>query len=334
MTPRQRVKAALSFSCPDRLPRDIWGFRVIPQFRPDDWQTVVSRFPMDFDRPPTVLGTSSRAKGIAYETGTRIDDWGSVWSTLQNGVSGEVIRPAVADWSDLGQFTPPWEMVEKPAMNAVNTQCRGADKFLLGEVGPGPFERMQFLRGTEQLFLDLAEDGPEIGKLVEMVHEFYLRHFKLWAKSDVDGVAIGDDWGSQTSLLISPAMWRRMFKPLYAEYIEIVKSAGKRMLFHSDGYVRDIIPDLIDIGVDAVNHQLFCMDIEEIGRSFRGNVTFWGEVDRQYLLPFGSVEEVRQGVQRLKKALYSDSGGLIAQLSWGIDDPVENILAAFEEYGE
>ncbi len=332
MTSRQRVQAALSFSGPDRLPRDVWGVRSVAVLRPNDWRAVVSRFPMDFDRAPTVLGQSSKSTGGGYETGTRVDDWGCVWSTLQNGVSGEVIRPAVAEWSDLASFDAPWEMVEKPASETVNSFCRSSEAFVLGEVGPGPFERMQYLRGTENLFLDLGEDSPELGKLTEMVHEFYLKHFQLWSQTEVDGITIGDDWGSQTALLISPTMWRRLFKPLYARYIEIVHRAGKKMFFHSDGVVRDIIPDLIEIGADALNHQLFCMDIEEIGRSFRGKVTFWGEVDRQYILPFGTVEEVRQGVRRLKQALYTNSGGLIAQLSWGIDDPIENIVAAFEEW--
>jgi len=332
MTSRQRVQSALSFSGPDRLPRDVWGVQSVAVLRPGDWQAVVSRFPMDFDRAPSVLGPSNKSTGGGYETGTRVDDWGSVWSTLQNGVSGEVIRPAVAEWGDLAAFSPPWETLENPQTDAVNSFCRSSDKFVLGEVGPGPFERMQFLRGTENLFLDLGEDSPELGKLMEMIHQFYLKHFQLWCATDVDAITIGDDWGSQTALLISPSMWRRLFKPLYAQYFDLVHKAGKRMFFHSDGYVRDIIPDLIEIGADALNHQLFCMDIEEIGRSFKGKVTFWGEVDRQYILPFGTVEEVRQGVRRLKNALYTNSGGLIAQLSWGIDDPIENIIAAFEEW--
>jgi len=101
---------------------------------------------------------------------------------------------------------------------------------------------------------------------------------------------------------------------------------------HSEGYIREIMPDLIDIGVDALNSQLFCMDIEEIALNFRGRLTLLGEVDRQYVLPFGSVTEVRHAVHRLRSAFGTESGGLIAQLSWGISDPLENSETAFEAF--
>jgi len=112
-----------------------------------------------------------------------------------------------------------------------------------------------------------------------LVHEFYRQHVALWCLTGVDAIVIGDDWGSQSVLLISPRQWRRLFRPLYADYFAQAHSAGKRVFFHSDGMIREIIPDLIDIGVEALNSQLFCMDIEEIGRTFRGQLTFWGEID-------------------------------------------------------
>ncbi len=99
--------------------------------------------------------------------------------------------------------------------------------------------------------------------------------------------------GAQRGLLISPKLWRGFYKPLYAEYCRIAHAAGKFVFFHSDGHIMEIYPDLIEIGVNAVNSQLFCMDIEEIGRRFKGQITFWGEIDRQNVLPFGTVDDVR-----------------------------------------
>lgn len=325
------MQAALDLAGPDRIPRDVWGWRYIARLRPSEWNVLLDRFPMDFARPQPVLGPSSRAQGDC-STGCRVDDWGSVWTTLQDGVSGEVTQPALADWSDLDAFSPPWEMVETSALEDVDDFCRSTDSYTIGEMGQGPFERMQFLRGTENLFCDLAEQSSRFTRLLEMVHEFSIRHVKLWCKSGVDSVAMGDDWGSQTALLISPDMWRRLFRPLYAEYFDLIHRAGKRVFFHSDGMVREIIPDLIDIGADALNCQVFCMDIEELGRTFRGRITFWGEIDRQFILPFGSDEDVRRSVKRVSAALGSRMGGLIAQLSWGVTDPSENVMAAFEEW--
>ena len=108
-----------------------------------------------------------------------------------------------------------------------------------------------------------------------------------------------DDWGSQKALLVSPDMWREIFKPMYKDYCDILRKKKKYAFFHSDGHIRAIYPDLIEIGVDAVNSQLFCMDIEELDREFGGRITFWGEIDRQHVLPFGSEEEVRAAVRRV-----------------------------------
>ncbi|MEM3515676.1 MAG: hypothetical protein QW281_03350, partial [Saccharolobus sp.] len=102
----------------------------------------------------------------------------------------------------------------------------------------------------------------------------------------------------------------------------------------SDGHIEAIYPDLIEIGIDAINSQLFCMNIEELGRKYRGKVTFWGEIDRQYILPFGTVEEVRSAVRRVRKALDTGRGGVIAQCEWGLKDPKENIEAVFEEWNK
>jgi hypothetical protein len=141
-----------------------------------------------------------------------------------------------------------------------------------------------------------------------------------------------DDWGSQTSLLISPDMWRDMFKPLYKDYCDLIHAAGKKVFFHSDGCIFDIYEDLIEIGVDAINSQLFCMDIEEIGQRFKGRITFWGEIDRQQVLSFGSVQDVFKAVGRVRRALDDGTGGVIAQCEWGTRNPSENIRAVFEAW--
>ena len=92
--------------------------------------------------------------------------------------------------------------------------------------------------------------------------------------------------------------------------------------------------DLIEIGIDAVNSQLFCMDMEKLGREYAGKITFRGEIDRQFLLPFGTEEQVRQGVRRAFKALCPDGvpTGCIAQCEWGLNDPYENVRAVYDEW--
>jgi hypothetical protein len=125
-----------------------------------------------------------------------------------------------------------------------------------------------------------------------------------------------------------------MFKPLYKQYCDLIHAAGKFAFLHSDGHIAAIIEDLVEVGFDAVNSQLFCMDIEDIGRKFKGRITFWGELDRQYVLPFGKPEEVKEAVRRVRRALDTGQGGVIAQMQFGKYDPKENIEAAFEAWLE
>lgn len=336
MTSRQRVLRTLEFRTPDRPPRDLWTVPYIPWHRRQELDALLHRFPMDFTGCG-VLGKSDRAKGELGRLGTYTDDWGSVWHVGEEGVVGEVKAPILADWSALATFQPPWEMIQRADIDKANRAC---EKNLAGEnprfmtcgTTIRPFERMQFLRGSENLFYDLGEESPEFLEMLEMVHDFETQEMALVAKTDADAVSFMDDWGSQTSLLISPAQWRRLFKPIYRRYCDMAHEAGKKVFFHSDGWILDIYEDLIEIGVDAVNSQLFCMPIEEIGRRFRGRITFWGELDRQQSLPFGTPEDVRRDVARVCRALDDPRGGLIALITWCSCDPAANIMAGYEAW--
>jgi len=139
-----------------------------------------------------------------------------------------------------------------------------------------------------------------------------------------------DDWGSQNALLISPSIWRKMFKPLYKEYVQLAHSYNKKMLMHSDGHILEIIPDLIEIGIDAVNSQIFCMGLEELAQ-FAGKMTFWGEIDRQYILSQGSTTDVIEAVKNVKKTLFKN-GDIIAECEFGPGAKPENVYTVFEAW--
>jgi uroporphyrinogen-III decarboxylase len=218
-------------------------------------------------------------------------------------------------------------------IDAVNAFCRQSDLFVFGGCCPRPFERMQFLRGSQNLYIDLADPPGEFFELLERVHQHYLKEMEIWATTEVDALNFMDDWGSQKSLLINPKQWRKIFKPLYKDYIDIAHQAGKKIFMHSDGYIFDVYGDLIELGLDAVNSQLFIMDIEEIGRQFAGKLTFWGEIDRQHLLPHGTTDQIAQAVRRVKDALYHD-GGVIAQCEFGPGARPENVEMVFQAWEE
>ena len=335
MTSRERVLAALEFKTPDRAPRDLWALPWVSQFQQAELDAMLRRFPGDFAGAGS-LGRGDRAAGQSARKGSSTDDWGCTFEVGQDGLIGEVKHPPLADWSALAHYRPPWEIIQRADFDAVGRAAlandAGPKKFLKCGTSLRPFERMQFLRGSENLYLDLGYESAELRRLIAMVHEFFMAELAHWVRTPADGLSFMDDWGSQNALLISPDQWRRLFKPLYREYCDAMHAAGKKIFFHSDGHIFDIYEDLIDLGADAVNSQLFCMDIEEIARRFKGRITFWGEISRQTTLPFGTVADVRAAVARVRKALDDGRGGVIAECEWGVNNPPENIAAVFEAW--
>jgi hypothetical protein len=332
MTSRERVRRALTFSHPDRAPRDLWVLPYVQLFRRPELDALLAAHPGDFARPELSPGSDDADLTKLSEPGSYTDEWGSVWNLAEPGVVGEVKAPILQDWSRLASFRAPWDLLRSRSYDHVNRLCERTEAFTLSAVCARPFERLQFLRGTENLYIDLACGDAEIQTLIRLVQEYYLEEVRAWSRTNVDGVVFMDDWGSNTALLIRPAMWREVFKPMYRAYCEIIHAAGKYAFFHSDGHIAAIVPDLIDVGVDALNSQLFCMDIEKLGAEFRGKITFWGEIDRQHVLPYGSPADVRAAVQRVRRALDDGRGGVIAQCEWGKDNEPENIVAVFDAW--
>lgn len=333
MNSRQRVIKALNFEEVDRLPRSLWRLPGVEMFRKDELNEVLEKYQEDFSAPVYSYGKGKRCKGNQFTVGEYTDAWGCVWHAAEPGVAGEVKEYPLIDWSNLDSYQIPWELLDEADLTKVNESCAKSDKFVLVGTETRPFERMQFLRGTENLFMDLAYGDSEVYKLRDMLHEFYIKEMKMWAETDVDGVSFMDDWGSQNSLLISPTLWRKFYKPLYKEYCDILHSKGKYVFMHSDGNIESIYPDLVEIGVDAMNSQLFCMNIEKLGSQYSGKIAFWGEIDRQNILPFGTQLDVRNAVDRVARALIKDKRtGVISQCEWGTKDPKENIMAVFEQW--
>ncbi len=332
LTGRERVKAALDFENLDRAPRDLWTLPYVDLFCREELESLLREFPMDIGTAHLCSNWLQDVSRMSGAAGNYTDDWGSVWCVGEPGVIGEVKQPVLSDWSRLEHFQPPWHLLRTRDFDYVNRCCERSDRFMLSEVTARPFERLQFLRGTQSVYYDIGEERSELRRLLEMVHEFYLEDIRSWCTSSVDGIFFMDDWGSNQHLLINPRTWRELFKPLYKDYCDIIHAAHKRAFFHSDGNIEAIYGDLIEVGMDAINSQLFTMDIEKLAELYRGKVTFWGEMDRQHILPFGTPVQVRAAVARVRRALEDGKGGVIAQCEWGKDNPKRNIRAVYEAW--
>jgi uroporphyrinogen decarboxylase len=330
LTSRELVVSALELQSPPRIPRQLWLLPWAERAYPRELAAIQEKYPDDILRCPPLLTRPLKTAGDEYAPGLYVDEWGCRFESRQGGVIGEVKEPLLKHWKNLDIIRPPMERLSVDAAK-VDDFCRTNDAFVTSHPLVRPFELLQFIRGPENLYVDLAERPDELFLLLERIQAFFKQELELWASTEVDALFFADDWGSQKSLLISPALWREVFKPLYREYVEIAHRNGKYAFMHSDGHIMDIFPDLIEIGVDAVNSQIFCMDVGELGRRFAGRITFWGEVDRQHLLPYGTPAAVAAAVRTAQKALFR-SGGVIAQCEFGIGARPENVAAVFETW--
>jgi len=331
MSRREIVYNTLACSGASEVPRDMW---VLPWARREygeQFENLINRFPNDIVHAPEDLSEPLFGKGDPYKKGVYIDPWGAEFEQLQDGIIGEVKTPLIIsmDWSDADKVHFPGERLSFNR-ERVNQFCRESDKFVLSPLLARPFERMQFLRGTEQLYMDIGYGNEKMFAFLERIHQFNLELIDAWVNTEIDGIFFMDDWGSQSSLLVNPALWNDIFKPLYASYIDLAHSNGKKAFMHSDGYILDILPELIGMGLDAINSQIFCMGVDRVAE-FAGKITFWGEIDRQYLLSRAGEEEVRSAVQDVFRYLWK-GGGCIAQCEFGPGGRIENISTVFEEW--
>jgi hypothetical protein len=297
---------------------------------PAQFDAMVRDFPGDMAGAPCNLAEKTPRKGDPHDLGEFVDDWGCVFMNIQEGAIGEVKKPLIEDWGrDLEKVHIPREWLTFDR-EEVNRFCRSTPLFVRGSFSPRPFERLQFLRGSENLYIDIGSRDPDFLKFLAEIHEFYKEGLEEWAKTEVDALGMLDDWGAQSSLLISPTSWRELFKPLYRDYARIAHDHGKKFFMHTDGYVLDIYEDLVEIGIDALNSQIFCMGVGNLA-PFAGRITFWGEIDRQHLLPNATVQEIHEAVELVGETLCRN-GGVFAQCEFGLGAKPENVRAVYEAW--
>lgn len=334
MNSRERVKRAIEFKGPDRVPV---LHAVLPAaffVHGEALVELLNEFKDDFGghwrvpKPEEIAPT--------YRAGTVTDEWGVTWQNDYEGMLGIPVGHPLADWSNWPSYTPPPGPGDEwfAAMHKRSEEAEPEHYVMFG--GVNLFERMQWLRGYENLLTDIALGADEAYILRDMIVERELEYLKKAVTLDVDGFHFGDDWGTQLALIIRPDTWRSFYKPAYARMFEVCKSAGKHVHFHTDGMTWDILGDFVEIGVDVLNVQHEIIGLERLAREFGGKVAFRSDLDRQHILPHGTPEAVKEHVRRVFQALGSFNGGLIGHGEIAPDVPLANVramLEAWREYG-
>lgn len=270
------------------------------------------RLAYDFPEP---FGSDFVWAGMSPSTDERprsgIDEWGAVWQNIGASILGEVKEYPLKDWRDFDRLHIPNIHDPKRWENVKTARARAGDKFLLGH-GVSIYERLHFIRGLENTWIDLFESCDELCGLIDILVEHNLVAIRHYAEAGFDGIITGDDWGLQNRLMIAPDHWRAIWKPRYARIYEAAHDAGLFTFLHSCGYIVDILDDLIEIGLDVVHmDQQENMGLDVLGGRFGGRITFFAPVDIQKTMIYGSLDDIRAYCRLMVAQLGRREGGFI-----------------------
>lgn len=248
----------------------------------------------------------------AYEGQT---EWGYAFKTLGDGTMGQVKEAALDSWEAAEDMAVPdaYAPGRFDEASAALESHRG--KYTLGSLGITGFNRMMFIIGLERLFMALYDDTGQVLSLAEKVFTFETQLIEQWAALGVDAVAFGDDWGTQKGLMVSPELWRRVFKPLYAKQFSRARSLGLHVYLHTCGDVSAIMEDFVDIGVNIFNlNQINLLGIDRLAARFGGRVCFDCPVDHQTTLIEGDRAAIEEELRHMIHAFGGHGGRFIAHV--------------------
>jgi len=348
MNPKGLVLEALAHREPSRVPLDYWGTREVDRmlcqhFGVGDRDEMLKRLGIDLRYIfPVYTGPKLRE----YADGSREDIWGVRRKTVETrrGSYEHVVFSPLSSLNTLDQLgswsTPSPEWYDYPSLRQ---QCELYRDYAVIVVGDrtnrtSVLHAAMYLRGVQQALIDMVKNPEFAQRLFEKITDFYLevnQHCFEAVGGGIDIFMMGDDMGTQEGLLVSPKIFRNFIKPRLAKHAQLARRYGIKVMLHSCGAIREIIPDLIEIGIDILNPiQVRARDMNpaELKRAFRDKLSFHGSIDIQRTLPLGTIEDVRAEVRDRIQTL-GKGGGFILCSTHNIqaDTPLENILAMYDE---
>jgi uroporphyrinogen decarboxylase len=352
--PRDRVLTALSHEVPDRCPMQV---SFTPEFAAR-LRTEMGLSEGDLHNPhgggntyriERELGEDMLLTSIGWansyyrdeyaRTGmTYVDEWGITWKSVAydtpfgRGHYTEMVGHPLADDAAFETYRPPDASRPELYVEAerVMREFQG-EYWIVGVTVTTIFETAWALRGLERTLTDLVENPEIADRLLDIPFRYHLEAARRLTEMGVDMIWTGDDVGAQGALVMSPRMWRRFLRPRMAEFIATIKGINPRLkvAYHSDGYIEPLIEDLVEIGVDVLNPvQPRSMDPAALKRRYGDRLSFWGTIDEQRTLPFGTPDDVEREV-RERVGSVGRGGGLIIGPTHHVqlDTPMENFRA-------
>jgi len=279
---------------------------------------------------------------VNHFTGDNKDrsEWGFEWERIDNALlMGQPRHPVLEKWSELKDFIPPIAAKKDRFDLARETMDKlGPDRFYKANFSLSGFAILTMLRGFENIMLDICLERDFFEELCDIVYGFENEVIRLASENNFSAIGLADDWGSQSSLFISPALWREVFKPRYKAQIELAHNLGLKVYLHSCGYIIDIIEDLIEIGLDVINPgQPDINGIKELGKRFGGRICFACAVSYQTTGIAGSQNDIKTQIAEYVDC-FGAGGGLIGIIpedsqALGIDKEKLDLMASeFHSY--
>jgi len=332
-TAKERVQAALAYEETDIVPYNIVieldvEERLNQHYGGTGWNEMI-RNHLGFAAYPYWARLDPTEDGLAR------DEYGSLWDFSRQPFH---LTDFPLKEASIGDFD--FEAVTQVVLDSLDIPSaetiinEKSDRFVLGMFYFGLFERSWMLRGFENVLVDSILNPTFYEELLDRILEMQLQLVDKLCKLPVDGVYLGDDWGDQRGVILGPDRWRRFIKPRTAKLYERIHAAGKLVFTHCCGNVFEIIPDMIEIGLDVLESlQPEAMDVYEIKRRYGRDLRLWGGLGTQHVLPFGSPQEVRDEIRRLIEELGRGGGYILAPAKPLMEDvPTENAVAVIEEF--
>ena len=313
---------------------EVVGKQLDDYFGDTAWRTRLKKF----HKSTSVVSTMKRFN--TDRPGYEIDPFGSVWRVDRRPFHLEkpgMEKPSLAGykWPEPGEF-----FADEDAIKKARQVCKDAkdEYFLIAGLGWGLFETGWGLRGFENIMMDMATDTNFYEELLDRITEQFIAYVNFTCDQlpEIDAIMFGDDWGHQRGVMGGPDRWREMFKPRYKKIYDLVHTRGKYAISHCCGSVVDILPDIIEAGLDvleSVQPEARGMNSYKLKENFGKDITFYGCLGSQSTIPFGTPDEIKSTVNKLKTEM-SRGGGYILAPAKGLQPgtPVENAAAVVEAF--
>jgi uroporphyrinogen-III decarboxylase len=240
------------------------------------------------------------------------NEWGYHLESLGDGTMG---HPTVAFWKELpsaGEVSVP-PLREEERMAAVAAfQEESGDRYRLASLDLSGFTVYTLMRGFENAMLDFAAEPDRFRFIMDLIVDFECRLIEMAARHGFHGIHFADDWGTQSGLMLSPQMWRSLFKNSYQRQFHLAHERGLHVWYHCCGDFTQIMPDFHEIGVDVLNiSQPNTVDLDNVGQMLRGRQCFMMPISYQTVSISGTPAEILAEAQRMYALLATDAGGFI-----------------------